>query len=83
MAQQYALLQSWFEQDEAAHSTVRSSTSKKKEQHEAVLRDLLPARRARWAELLAWTAKAAQDQVEEDEYIGFALVGRELPANAR
>ena len=43
-----------------------------------MLRQVLPARRARWAELLAWTAKAAQDQIENQAWIGFALVAREM-----
>ncbi|MCJ2121910.1 hypothetical protein [Methylobacterium sp. J-077] len=32
----------------------------------------------RWAELLAWTAKAAEDEVKGEECIAFALVAREL-----
>lgn len=43
-----------------------------------MLDKVLPARRARWAELLGWTAKAAQDQVEDETWIAFALVAREL-----
>jgi hypothetical protein len=73
----YVFLQSWFEQDEAAHAAV-SSVSGQKQRQEAVLRQVLPARRARWAELLAWTAKAAQDQIENQAWIGFALVAREM-----
>ncbi|GJD52943.1 hypothetical protein OPKNFCMD_5711 [Methylobacterium crusticola] len=73
----YAFLQSWFEQDEAAHAAI-GSVRDKRQQREAVLQQVLPLRRARWAELLAWTAKAAQDQVEDEAWIGFALVAREL-----
>jgi hypothetical protein len=74
---EYAFLQSWFEQCEAV-STVAGAKGTKKQREEAVLRDILSQRRARWAELLAWTAKAAQDEVEGDECIDFALVAREL-----
>ncbi len=76
----YVFLQSWFEQDEAAHAAV-SSVSGKKQRQEAVLRQVLPVRRARWAELLAWTAKAAQDQIEDEAWVGFALVAREMLGN--
>ena len=74
---QYTFLQSWFEQDEASHAVVRSS-GRKMERKAAVLREILPSRRTRWAELLAWTAQAAQDKGEGDEWIDFALVAREL-----
>ncbi|MDR7040313.1 truncated hemoglobin YjbI [Methylobacterium sp. BE186] len=76
-SQQYAFVQSWFEQGEAAQTLVSASGSKKEKQ-DAVLREILPARRARWAELLAWTARAAQDQVEDDDWIDLALVAQEL-----
>jgi hypothetical protein len=74
---EYAFLQSWFEQSEAVSAVVQGAGSKK-QREESVLRDILPARRARWAELLAWTAKAAEDEVEGRECIDFALVAREL-----
>ncbi len=74
---EYAFLQSWFEQGEAT-SAIASAAGTKKQREEAVLRDILPTRRARWAELLAWTAKAAEDEVEGEECIDFALVAREL-----
>lgn len=74
---EYAFLQSWFEQSEAV-SVIASTAGTKKQREEAMLRDVVSARRARWAELLAWTAKAAEDEVEGDEFIDFALVAREL-----
>jgi hypothetical protein len=74
---QYAFPHSWFEQDEADQA-VMEAVGERKKREAAVLAAVLPARRARWAELLAWTAKAAQDQVENDAWIEFALVAREL-----
>ncbi|MCJ2139872.1 hypothetical protein [Methylobacterium sp. E-066] len=65
----YAFLQSWFEPSDATPGT-------KKQHEEAVLRDIILARRVRWAERLAWTAKAAGDEVEGEECIAFALVAR-------
>jgi hypothetical protein len=59
-------------------SVIASTAGTKKQREEAMLRDVVSARRARWAELLAWTAKAAEDEVEGDEFIDFALVAREL-----
>lgn len=74
---EYAFLQSWFEQSEAVSAIINAGRTKK-QREEAVLRDIVSQRRARWAELLAWTAKAAQDEVEGEECIDFALVAREL-----
>jgi hypothetical protein len=73
----YAFLQSWFEQSEAV-SALLGAAGTKKQREQAVLRDVLSNRRARWAELLAWTAKAAEDEVEGEESIDLALVAREL-----
>ncbi len=75
--EEYAFLQSWFEESEAA-SAIASMEGTKKQREEAVLRDIVSAGRRRWAELLAWTAKAAEDEVEGEAWIDFALVAREL-----
>lgn len=50
----------------------------RKQREDFVLRDRVSPQRGRWAELLAWTAKAAEDEVEGKERIDFALVAREL-----
>ena len=68
---------SWFEQSEALSAIVRGAGTKR-QRKDTVLRDILPARRVRWAELLAWTSKAAEDEVEGKECLAFALVAREL-----
>ena len=73
----YAFLQSWFEQSEKVSAIVHRAGTKK-QREEAVLQDILPAQRVRWAELLAWTAKAAEDELEGNSCIDFALVAREL-----
>jgi len=77
---EYVFLQSWFEQSEAV-SAIANAAGTKKQREEAVLRNIVSARRARWAELLAWTAKAAEDEVDGEESIEFALVARELLGN--
>ena len=74
---EYAFLQSWFEPSDATSATVGKAGSKK-QREEAALRALVSPKRGRWAELLAWTAKAAEDEVEGEERIDFALVAREL-----
>ncbi|MDP4025303.1 hypothetical protein Q8W71_21975 [Methylobacterium sp. NEAU 140] len=73
----YAFPHSWFEDGEAAQAVLRAHRGKK-ERVATLLAEVLPARRARWGELLAWTAKAARDQVEDDAWVDFALVAREL-----
>ncbi|TXN06948.1 hypothetical protein FV222_03870 [Methylobacterium sp. WL103] len=77
---EYAFLQSWFEPSDTPPATARKEGTKK-QREEAALRDLISPQRGRWAELLAWTAKAAQDEVEGEERIDFALVARELLGN--
>ena len=72
----YAFVQSWYEPGEEA--AIRGAGRARKQREEAVLQTILPAKRARWADLLAWTAKAAQDETEGDAAIDFALVAREL-----
>ena len=74
---EYAFLQSWFEPSETTSATAAKAGTKK-QREEAALRGLISARRGRWAELLAWTAKAAADEIEGEECIDFALVAREL-----
>ena len=74
---EYAFLQSWFEPTDAASASVGKAGTKK-QREEAALRTLISPQRERWAELLAWTAKGAEDEVEGEERIDFALVAREL-----
>ncbi|MCJ2059736.1 hypothetical protein MKL09_24795 [Methylobacterium sp. J-048] len=74
---EYAFVQSWFEPSDAAPRTAAKAGTKK-QREEAVLRDIIAPRRGHWAELLAWTAKAAEDDGEGEECVDFALVAREL-----
>ena len=70
----------WEDSEAAATAAAAAATEREaeKQREEAALRDLISPQRGRWAELLAWTAKAAQDEVEGVECIDFALVAREL-----
>lgn len=72
----YGAMQSWFEEGESVHGVLASVRPKKK-RRDAVLDRILPDRRTRWAELVAWTALAVR---EEDRIAGtgLALVAREL-----
>ncbi|CAA2105862.1 hypothetical protein MBUL_03401 [Methylobacterium bullatum] len=74
---EYAFLQSWFEQSDTTSATAAKAGTKK-QREETALRTLISPQRGRWADLLAWTAKAAADEVEGEEHIDFALVAREL-----
>jgi hypothetical protein len=69
-------LESWFEDSEEALQAVRGQRTSKA-QTEGILRNVA-SRRERWAELLAWTALAARDEADSDDWIEFTLVAREL-----
>jgi hypothetical protein len=70
-------LDSWFEDSEEALQAVRGERTIKA-QTENILRNVVASRRERWAELLAWTALAARDETDTDDWIDFTLVAREL-----
>lgn len=73
----FSWLNSWFEGSEAALQAMRSGKTIKA-RTEAVLHGVIEEHRKRWAELLAWTALAARDEVDNDDWIDFTLVAREL-----
>ena len=70
-------LNSWFEDSEEALQAAQSQRTIKA-QTEHILRNVVAARRERWAELLAWTALAARDEADGDDWIEFALVAGAL-----
>lgn len=73
----YAFPTSWFEVDGAVRA-VADATGGGKAFATAMLESVLPERRQHWATRLAWTALAARDAVEDEAWIDFALVAREL-----
>lgn len=72
----YMAMQSWFEEGEHVDDALALLKSKKK-RLDAVIDRILPDRRSRWAELLAWTAMAVREE-DETAWIDLALVAREL-----
>jgi hypothetical protein len=70
-------LDSWFEDSEEALQAARGQRTIKA-QTEGILRNVVASRRERWAELLTWTALAARDEADSDDWIQFTLVAREL-----
>ena len=78
----YPSLVSWFEDDASLDSLLVGKRLSIKRQIGLVLDQFLPARRARWAELLAWTALTLrQDEATEDDWMDFALVAQCLLEN--
>ncbi len=72
----YTAMQSWFET--GAHvDAILSGARTKKKRVEAVFDRILPGRRARWAELLAWTAMAVRG-TGDDTWGDLTLVAHEL-----
>jgi hypothetical protein len=75
-------VQSWFEAGEDVERLL-SPLKTRKERVAAVLRELLPARRAFWASSCAWTAAFVKDSDAETDMLGslwldIALVARDL-----
>lgn len=73
----FACVDSWFE-DIDGDAPVLGGARTKKQRQDIVLTQVLPDQRSRWATLLAWTAAAARDEVDGDDWIDFALVAREM-----
>jgi hypothetical protein len=75
----FPFIESWFEDDGAVDTLLDGNRLSAKRRMALVLTEYLPSRRAHWAELLAWTALTLrQDEATEDDWMGFALVAREL-----
>ncbi len=75
----YSFVESWFEDDGAINELLDGKRMSAKRRTALVMDKHLPARRARWAELLGWTALTLrQDESTEDDWIDFVLVAREL-----
>jgi len=70
-------LDSWFEDSESALQAIRSGKTLEA-RTELVLHGVIAERRKRWAEVLAWTALAARDEVDADDWINFTLVAQAL-----
>ncbi len=76
--QAFETLNSWFEAGEPVETLLRPLKTRKR-RIEAVLTEVLPARRGFWAERCAWMAATLKESVEGDEdWIDFALVARDL-----
>jgi hypothetical protein len=76
--QEFETLGSWFEAGEAVEMLLRPLRTRK-QRTEAVLAQLLPGRRTFWAERCAWTAAVLKEGAEgEEDWLGFALVARDL-----
>lgn len=72
----HGVVASWFEAGEAVDALVRPIRTKPK-RVAALLADYLPGRRAVWADRCAWAALALRE-AEEEDWVDFALVAREL-----
>jgi hypothetical protein len=70
---------SWFEAGEAVDARLRPLRGRRK-RIEAVLGEILPARRGFWAERCAWTAATLHEAAADDDglWASFALVAQDL-----
>ncbi|WP_146002654.1 hypothetical protein [Telmatospirillum siberiense] len=75
----FPFMDSWFEDDGAIAELLNGKRMSAKGRVALLLDKYLPARRARWAELLAWTALTLrQDESTEEDWMNFALVAHEI-----
>ena len=75
----FTFLDTWFEDDGAVDALLDGKRLAAKRRAALLLAEFLPARRARWAEILAWTALTLKhDELMADSWIDLALVAREL-----
>jgi hypothetical protein len=75
----FTFLDTWFEDDGAVDVLFGRKRLSAKRRAALVLEEYLPARRARWAEILVWTALTLRhDEAMADSWIDLALVAREL-----
>jgi hypothetical protein len=73
---EYDALDSWFENDDTVESLLGGARMTRSKQVVAVLEQLLPAHRERWAALLAWTAFTLQHSKEEEPWEAFFATGK-------
>ncbi len=76
-AERYVTLESWFEVGDDVGAIVAARKTKKA-RAEAVLARILPETREKWADRLAWSALVAQNAADDEDWVDFALVAREL-----
>jgi len=75
----YESLQSWFEDNGAIDVLLGTKKLSRKRRVTLVLENYISDRRRYWAELLAWMAVTLQhDESTEGEWLGLALVAREI-----
>ena len=74
---EFVWVNSWFDDSAEVLAAVRRERPAKT-RTEAVLNGTIAKHRQRWGELLAWNALAARDDGDNDEWIKFTLVAREL-----
>jgi hypothetical protein len=77
--EKFEIIDTWFEAGEAVEGLLRPLKTRKR-RIEAVLTELLPARRLFWAERCAWMAATLKEAAAErdDTWSEFALVARDL-----
>jgi hypothetical protein len=78
----FPFMDSWFEEDGAIDTLLAGKRLSNARRIALVMETVLPARRARWAELLAWTALTLrQAETTAEAWMDFALLSRELLGN--
>jgi hypothetical protein len=75
--ERYVMLESWFEVGDDV-GAIMAAGKTKKARAEAVLEQILPVRREKWAERLAWSALVARNAADDEDWVDFVLVAREL-----
>ncbi|MHB8530164.1 MAG: hypothetical protein ACYC8V_11725 [Caulobacteraceae bacterium] len=76
---QWPFLQSWFEDDDEVAALISGRRLSAKQKIVLVVERRLQPRRARWADIMAWTAAALwRDETAGEAWLDFALVAGEV-----
>jgi hypothetical protein len=78
---EHVLFESWFEEGDEIDRLLSGKRQSKAKRVAAVLSGPVERNRRRWAEVLAWTAFTAKQQVDGPDWRDLAIVARDLLSN--
>lgn len=75
---EFAFMETWFENDDVVRKQIAEAGVGAAGEPAFILSTVLPQRRRRWAELIAWTAYTLKQDGDEPYWEEFAVTAREL-----
>ncbi|MCW5700178.1 MAG: hypothetical protein KIT00_10095 [Rhodospirillales bacterium] len=74
----YMFMESWFEGDDDIAAQLQDGAVNPGDEEQFILEHILPPRRKRWAEMMAWTALTLKQDEDDPMWETFAVTAREL-----